>query len=208
MNALFNAGRAFLACLAGVSSIASVAQTVTVSPTSLAFRNQVLGTASAVKTITLTNSQVVPLSITSIASHLADYVARSTCPLSPATLAAGASCKISVTFTPSGLGTRTDTLSITDNASGSPQTVSLSGKGITAVSLTPTSLSFQTQVVATTSSSATLTLKNNQTVSLTISAIATSLSDYSSTTSCPISPNTLSAGSSAPANPTEITTSG
>ena len=196
MNTGFNSGRVFaiLVWLIHVTAIASVAQTVTLSPTSQSFGNQVLGTTSVVKKITLTNTQILPLNITGIATHLADYVATSTCPMSPAILAAGASCKISVTFTPSVLGLRTDTLSITDNASGSPQTVRLSGNGVVAVSLTPTSISFQKQVVGTTSSAATLTLKNNQTVPLTISAIATDLSDYSSTTTCPITPNTLGAG--------------
>ena len=196
MNSGFNSGRVFaiVVWLIHVTAIASVAQTVTLSPTSQSFGNQVLGTASMVKKITLTNTQILSLNITGIATHLADYVATSTCPMSPAILAAGASCKISVTFTPSVLGLRTDTLSITDDASGSPQTVRLSGNGVVAVSLTPTSISFQKQVVSTTSSAATLTLKNNQTVPLTISAIATDLSDYSSTTTCPITPNTLGAG--------------
>jgi hypothetical protein len=49
--------------------------------------------------------------------------------LSPNTLGAGASCAISVTFTPTTLGTRTGTLTITDSASTSPQTAALSGTG-------------------------------------------------------------------------------
>ena len=47
-------------------------------------------------------------------------------------LASGASCTINVTFTPSTTGSVTGTLSITDNAAGSPQAVSLSGAGISA----------------------------------------------------------------------------
>src|SRR5438309_189017 len=196
VNTGFNSGRVFaiLVWLIHVTAIASVTQTVTLSPKSQPSGNQCLGTTSAINKITLTNTKILPFNITGIATHLADYVATSTCPMSPAILAAGASCKISVTFTPSVLGLRTDTLSVSDNASGSPQTVRLSGNGVVAVSLTPTSVSFQKQVVGTTSSAATLTLKNNQTVPLTISAIATDLSDYSSATTCPIIPNTLGAG--------------
>jgi titin len=44
-------------------------------------------------------------------------------------VAAGGNCTIGVTFTPSAAGQRVATLSFTDNASGSPQTVSLTGTG-------------------------------------------------------------------------------
>ncbi|MGO8948434.1 MAG: hypothetical protein ACLQUY_12400, partial [Ktedonobacterales bacterium] len=53
------------------------------------------------------------------------------CPISPSTVAAGASCSLSVTFTPSANGTRSATVTITDNATGSPQSVTLSGTGVT-----------------------------------------------------------------------------
>jgi hypothetical protein len=165
VNILFTTARvlAVLACLIRLSSIASVAQTVTFSPTSLSFGNQVQGTASAVKKITLTNNQRTVLHITSIAAHVADYVATSTCPMGPVLgLPSGVSCKISVTFTPSLLGPITDTLSVTDDGNGSPQTVPLSGSGISAVSVSPTAVSFKNQVVGTTSAATTVTLKNNQ----------------------------------------------
>jgi hypothetical protein len=51
------------------------------------------------------------------------------CPLIPATLAAGSFCTVSVTFTPSAAMKQTGTLTITDNAHGSMQTVKLSGTG-------------------------------------------------------------------------------
>jgi len=46
-------------------------------------------------------------------------------------LGGGASCTINVLFTPQASGTRTATLLIADNATGSPQTVALSGTGVT-----------------------------------------------------------------------------
>ncbi len=200
MNIGFTTARVLtvVACLIRLASIASVAQTVTFLPTSLSFGNQVLGTASTVKKITLTNNQRTVLHITNIAAHVADYVATSTCPMGPLLgLASGASCKISVTFTPSLLGPRTDTLSVADDGNGSPQTVPLSGSGVTApVSVSPASVSFKNQVVGTRSAATTVTLKNNQTGALTIWAITTNLSDFSPTTSCPIYPLTLNGGSS------------
>jgi hypothetical protein len=51
------------------------------------------------------------------------------CPIRPATLAAGHSCTITVTFKPTAATVDSGALKITDNAKGSPQTVTLSGKG-------------------------------------------------------------------------------
>lgn len=105
---------------------------VGLSPTSLVFAGQLLTTTSAAKTVTLTNTGTGALTINSIAAS-GDFAETSTgasaCPISPATLAAGANCTISVTFAPTAVGARNGTLTITDNASGSPHTVPLSGTG-------------------------------------------------------------------------------
>jgi Abnormal spindle-like microcephaly-assoc'd, ASPM-SPD-2-Hydin len=98
----------------------------TLNPTSLTFASQNVGTTSAAQTITLTNSGTAALSITSIAAS-GDYVQTNTCGTS---VAAGANCTISVKFTPTAAGTRTGTITVTDNASGSPQTASLMGTGV------------------------------------------------------------------------------
>src|SRR5437899_1702441 len=83
-------------------------------------------------TVTLTNTGAAALTINSFAAS-SDFAATSTgasaCPTSPATLAAGANCTINVTFTPTASGARTGTLSLTDNAGGSPQIMTLSGNG-------------------------------------------------------------------------------
>src|SRR5207248_1914558 len=96
---------------------------VTLSPTSLTFATQALNTASAAQTVTLTNSGTTPLTITSISdtgANAGDFTETTTCPLSPSALAAGANCTISVTFKPTATGSRTASLSIADNAGGSP----------------------------------------------------------------------------------------
>jgi ASPM-SPD-2-Hydin domain-containing protein/centrosomal CEP192-like protein/beta-propeller repeat-containing protein len=116
--------------LSGTGS--ATAPGVGLAPTSLAFGNQTLNTTSAAKTVTLANTGTGALTINSIAAS-GDFAETSTgataCPISPATLAAGASCIISVTFTPTALGARAGTLTITDNAGGSPQIVPLTGTG-------------------------------------------------------------------------------
>ena len=97
----------------------------TLSPTSLAFGVEVVGAASQPLPIALTNSGTATLSIASIAAT-ANFGQANNC---LSTLAPGKSCTINVTFTPSASGTLNGTLSVADNATGSPQTVSLSGNG-------------------------------------------------------------------------------
>ena len=80
-------------------------------------------------------------------------------------VAAGASCTISVNFTPTTTGTRTGTVTIADNASNSPQTIPLTGSGVsssglTTVSVSPTSLTFGRVKVGHTSSAQTVTVTN------------------------------------------------
>jgi phospholipase C len=100
-----------------------------VNPSTLNFATRSFGTPSPPQTVTLTNSQQVPLKISSISASPSDFADATTCPLSPSTLAGGASCTVSVTFSPRAPGTRTGTLTIVDDAANSPQTVTLSGVG-------------------------------------------------------------------------------
>jgi hypothetical protein len=103
---------------------------VSLSPTSLSFGSQPNATTSAAQTITLSNGGGAALNITGLAITGADAgdfaEVADTCGSS---LAAGGTCTIEVTFTPSASGQRTATLSITDNASGSPQAASFTGTG-------------------------------------------------------------------------------
>jgi hypothetical protein len=105
---------------------------VGLAPTSLPFGGQMLTTTSAAIPVKLTNTGTGPLTISSIAAS-GDFAATSTgasaCPIGPATLAAGLQCTINVTFAPTQVGARTGTLTITDNAGGSPQTIPLTGTG-------------------------------------------------------------------------------
>jgi Abnormal spindle-like microcephaly-assoc'd, ASPM-SPD-2-Hydin len=169
------------------------APAVTLNPTSLTFSSQNVGTTSAAQTFTLTNSGAASLTISSIAltgTNAGDFAQTNNC---PASLAASASCTVSVTFKPTATGTRTAAVTLTDNAANSPQMLALSGTGITsapAVTLNPTSLTFSSQNVGTTSAAQTVTLTNSGTASLTISSIAltgTNAGDFAQTNNCPAS---------------------
>jgi hypothetical protein len=96
------------------------------SPASLAFSAQPVGTSSAAQAVTLTNTGNATLTINNIEIR-ADFVKVNNC---PSTLGPNASCTINVTFTPTASGTRTGALTISDNAQGSPQTVNVTGVGV------------------------------------------------------------------------------
>jgi hypothetical protein len=98
---------------------------VTLSPEQLAFATQNAGSESAVKSVTVSNAGVDVLSITSISAG-GDFAQTNNC---GSTVAVGASCAIAATFKPTAGGTRTGTLTITDNAPGSPHVAALSGTG-------------------------------------------------------------------------------
>src|ERR1019366_6747965 len=91
-------------------------------------------------------------------------------------------------------------LTVTDSASNSPQSIALTGAGIAPVSLSHATLAFGNQVEGSPSAAKAVTLKNLQTVPLTIGSIAISggsaPADYSWGGNCPISPNTLGASQS------------
>jgi hypothetical protein len=128
--------------LSGIGNVVT-APIVTLSPTSLIFPAQLISTMSAAQPITLTNSGNGELEITrfEFTGDSSDFAETNTCGSS---VNAGASCTISVTFSPTTTGSRTATLNIFDNAAGSPQTVAVSGTGtntgISAPVFSPTSL--------------------------------------------------------------------
>jgi hypothetical protein len=124
----------------------------TLSATSLSFGVVPAGSKKNAD-LQLTNTGDQPLSILAI-STLAEYSATNICGPS---VAAGASCTLTVTFAPTFGGTQTGSLTITDNAPGGPQMVSLTGIGENIV-FTKTSLVFGTVAVGQTSAPQTVSL--------------------------------------------------
>jgi hypothetical protein len=152
---------------------------VSLSPASLSFGSQLLGTTSGAQSVTVSNTGNMALTLSIVSSG--DYAQTNNC---GGSVAAGASCSISVTFAPAATGARTGALTLTDNASTSPQTVALSGTGTgPVVGLAPASLSFSNQLLGTASSSQTLAVNNTGNMALTISSIVAS-GDYAQTNTC------------------------
>jgi hypothetical protein len=99
--------------------------TVSLTPASLTFPSQDLGTISPPQVVTVSNTGVTVVIFSQI-SYSGDFSESNTC---TAPLPVGGSCQISVIFIPTAAGNRSGVLSVTDNATGSPQTVKLSGVG-------------------------------------------------------------------------------
>jgi hypothetical protein len=109
-------------------SAAAAGAGIAVFPSALTFGSQAVATTSPPQFVFITNSGTGALALTGITTA-GDFGAVNNC---GATLAVGASCTVAVTFTPTAAGTRSGTLSLADDASGSPQTVAITGTGQTA----------------------------------------------------------------------------
>jgi hypothetical protein len=94
------------------------------TPLSLTFPAQAVGTQSPAQTITLKNTAEQSLAILKITSQSLDFPQTNNC---PASLAPGASCTISVSFAPASSGAITGQLEVQDPWAGSPQFVKLTG---------------------------------------------------------------------------------
>jgi hypothetical protein len=168
--------------------------TASVSPSSLTFSVQNVGTTSAAQKVTVTNTgtanlvlAATPVSISG--TDPSDYaIATGTTCTANLSIAPNSSCAIQVTFSPSTTGTLTANLVITDNSggtSGTTQTVSLKGTGLQptgTASVNPSSLTFATQNVGATSSPKSITVTNTGQANLVLGATAATItgaaSDY------------------------------
>ena len=167
---------------------------VTFSPAQLNFANQAAGTTSAARNISLTNNLSTTLAISSIQASAA-FAQTNNC---GATLGPGASCALSVTFSPAAVQSYTGSITVTDSDPSSPQSVALSGSGIAPVTYTPKLIPFPNQPVNSTSTASVVTLTNNQATAISIAGIATS-APFAQTSNCGTS---LGAGASCTVNVT------
>ncbi|HXJ93989.1 MAG TPA: choice-of-anchor D domain-containing protein [Terriglobia bacterium] len=170
--------------------------TANLNPASVAFGDQPLGSTSATQTVTLTNpNPVYALTLTSITltgTNPTDFslLSSGSCPYTGGTVTQSSSCTVDIAFAPSAVGSRSATVSVADNAVGSPQSISLTGTGTTepVVSFSPTSLpAFANQAVGTTSAAQIITLSNKGATALTINSIGisgTNGSDFAQTNNC------------------------
>jgi len=153
-------------------------------PLALNFGSIAVGSSSNPLVTKFSNSTTAALTVTSVVitgPAASDYSETNNCGSS---LAAGATCEITVTFTPTATGVRAAAVTITDGAPNSPQLVSLTGMGTqNAVTLTPTSLTFPTVTVGVGSVPQPATLTNTGTAAITITSIVAT-APFSQTNTC------------------------
>jgi hypothetical protein len=154
---------------------------VALSATSLHLGAVAEGNTSAQQTVTLTNRENFALNFTSILTSAGFAISSNTCGTS---IAAKTTCAIGVTFSPVVLGAASGTLTFTDNAESSPQTVNLYGDGITPVSLSVGTLYLGEVQVGKTSAPQSVTLTNHQNVALSFTSILASAGFEISSNGC------------------------
>ena len=176
-----------------------LAPAASVTPSSLNFPNLPIGTSSTAQSVQLTNTGSTTLSLGNL--HVAgDYSQTNNC---PAALVAGSACTFNVTFTPTATGSRGGGLTINDNASSSPQNITLSGTG----------MDFG---IASSPSSATVKTGGTATYTLTVSpvggsfgnAINLSCGSLPNLTTCSFSPSSFTPGSNSATSTLKIATTG
>ncbi len=143
---------------AQLSGTGNAPATDTLTPGSVTFGQQAIGSTSAAQQVTLTNNGDVALTLITTSMSGGDFTATNGC---GASLNPHSSCAISIAFVPSAIGARTATLSVTDQFRS--QTVSLTGTGVApaGVSLSPAALNFTATGIGLTAPAQTLTLTNN-----------------------------------------------
>lgn len=157
-------------------------QQASVSPSVLSFGPQVVNLVSPdsqPQTITLTNTGNSDLIVSSVLAS-GGYKQTNNC----STLSSHETCTIEVSFTPGTIETINGAITINDNASSSPQVVSLSGKGIAHAQLSPRVVRFGTVAVGTTSLPQAVMLTAALSSSFSVNQISIS-GDYAQTNNCP-----------------------
>jgi hypothetical protein len=141
-----------------------------VAPAQVQFSATQVGSTTAPLTVTVYDLGTDPLTVSNVAIN-GDFAQTSNCGTVPPS---GGSCAIQVTFTPTAVGTRTGTVTITDSSLGSPHTAQLTGLGAQATATpSPSSLSFSGQLVGIPSASKTITITNSGAVNLQVSRVQT-----------------------------------
>jgi hypothetical protein len=155
---------------------------------SVDFGDQIVNTASTVRNVSIGNTGTAPLTVSAISitgANANQFVQTGQC----ASVAPGASCPLAVTFTPTSIGAKTASISVTSNAQNAAtvNSISLTGNGVLAprplVNLSLTAIGYGNSIFGGASSSQTVTLKNEGGLPLTITSI-TAVGDFLVSNNC------------------------
>ena len=173
---------------------------ISVTPASVSFGSQPVGTNSGTQAVTIANTGAADLQVAAPSESSSHFeISTDNCgPTYPRTLTLGQSCTLSVRFTPQAAGSQTTNLTISsDDPDEATVNVELSGTGtVPEAALDPTSVGFGNQAVGVASSPATVTISNTGTATLAVSSISVvgaNAGDFAvSTNACSPLPRNLS----------------
>ncbi len=177
----------FLGWILTVPGLALGAAVTTVTPGTLTFASQAVGTTSATQTVTVSNTGTTSLTVSSVTVTNAAFKLTNGCTRS---VSAGKTCTVSVAFAPTVTGTITGTLTIVSTGSTTAKTVALTGTAVAGSvtgSVTPSSLTFASTTVGATSAAQTVTVRNTGSLSLTVSSVTlsgTNAAAFAQTNTC------------------------
>jgi len=165
--------------------------TATLSAQGVQFAAQALETTSAAQTVTISNraytTNLVVSTVAISGTNASDFKQTNNC----TTVPAGASCTITITFAPTATGSRTATLSVTDNAAGSPQTVVLNGAAVLPFGLPDTGTLSPSSVSPGGSAAATITVTWEGTSSALVALSCSVSPSPANAPTCSLSPSSL-----------------
>jgi hypothetical protein len=156
------------------------------SANSLSFGAVLENTTSTRESITVSNVGNAPLDISGIDANgeFALVTTTKSCSYGGGTLQPATNCTIDLTFTPTTLAVSSGSVTVTDNAPGSPHTVQLAGSGaVSAADISPAVLNYNNTTIGTTSGPQAVTLTNTAPVALAVSNVTTS-SGWTQTNNC------------------------
>ena len=156
---------------------------VSLTPPSLQFASQLVGSISPSQNVVLRNLGSAPLSISAVQAN-GDFSETNDCGSS---VPAAGSCSLAITFTPTSGGTRSGSIVLQDDGAASPHAINLTGSGLGAgVSLSAQSLTFSSVAVGLSSAPQSVTLTNSGTQALTVANVQVAGS-FAQTNNCPAS---------------------
>ncbi len=178
---------------------------IDITPANINFGSLEVGNTTAVQTVTVSNTGLGNLNIQSITAASGDFsqVASGTCAAAPFVLIPTASCTLDFTYSPTTAGLTSQDIEInSDSAGTNPTIVELSGEGLQAMlTLTPGPVDFGITELNTSSAPMVLTLTNNGTADLDVTAMTAAAGDFSmDSNNCGTLPFSLTPASSCTIN--------
>jgi len=147
-----------------------------VTPVVVDFGNQLIGTTSSPRNVTLSNNGTAAIDVSSVTAAAAPFaVSGGSCGAAPFSIAVSGNCTLTYTFMPSVPVSQNQVITINSNASTTPDGLTLQGAGVEAqLTISPSPLDFGEQVVGVASSAQSVTLSNPGSGPLTVSSVSLS----------------------------------